>query len=122
MEPMRGQVKEREYLNLHTAAVPAAQIVMKNEFFPINRLHNAVFHATPVEFDELYLAIEHPIIRPIVATMYYSGLRVGEALNLQLFDVDFSRELFHVKNTKGKVDRLVPINKKLIEILKDYQQ
>lgn len=65
-------------------------------------------------------AIEHPIIRPIVYTMYYSGMRVTETLNLQLKDVDFKQELFYVRSGKGKVNRAIPMHQNLKPLLTEY--
>lgn len=50
----------------------------------------------------------------------YSGLRISEALNLTLSDVDLGKELISVKNTKNKIDRTIPINSKLKSVLKGY--
>ena len=89
MEPVRGERKERAYLD-------------------------------PADVDRLLAAIDHPTVRLVVRTMYYSGMRIGEAVTLKLEDVDFGRNLFHIRKTKGKSDRVVPISSKLAEHLKLY--
>lgn len=72
------------------------------------------------EFLELAAAIEHPIIQVIVKTMFYSGMRITEVLNLQIKDVDFSKKLIHVRKPKGKVDRVVPMHEELTKLLPHY--
>ena len=51
-----------------------------------------------------------------------TGVRRGELLGLRLLDVDFDRaELFvNWKTSKGRKDRVIPINKQLMGVLKDY--
>lgn len=72
------------------------------------------------EFQYLMNAIDHPLTRVVVATMFFTGLRINECLSLLLSDVDFSASSLLVRNTKSRKDRRVPINGKLAPILMDY--
>jgi site-specific recombinase XerD len=47
--------------------------------------------------------------RALVELVYSAGLRSGEAVGLDLADVDFEQELVHVRNGKGGKDRVVPL-------------
>lgn len=47
--------------------------------------------------------------------LYGSGLRVSEALNLQLKDIDLEQGLLIIRHAKNNKDRLVPIAKSLLE-------
>lgn len=47
-------------------------------------------------------------------------LRVSEATNLQLKDVDFVNRVIHVIEGKGGKNRDVPMNESLAKILQDY--
>ncbi|MBU0579326.1 site-specific integrase [Patescibacteria group bacterium] len=49
---------------------------------------------------------------------YASGLRVGEVVNLRVEDVDFERGSIHIKQAKGKKDRISILPKKLIAVLR----
>lgn len=50
--------------------------------------------------------------------LYVTGLRLGEALRLTIADVDLSRGLLHVRQTKFGKSRLVPIRADLIQRLR----
>ncbi len=55
----------------------------------------------------------------LIELLYSSGLRISEALNIKIFDIDLSRKSVLVMG-KGKKERLVPIGSKAIESLKNY--
>jgi site-specific recombinase XerD len=47
----------------------------------------------------------------IVLTLIYSaGLRSQEAINLKLSDIDFERKAIHIRQSKYKKDRIVPLS------------
>jgi len=58
--------------------------------------------------------------RVILATIYDSGLRISEAINLLIPDVDLDRKMIHIRQSKFKKDRYVPISDILIRGLKQY--
>ena len=51
---------------------------------------------------------------------YSAGLRVSEVANLKLEDIDSEQMVIHIKQAKGKKDRMVPLSKKLLVDLRDY--
>lgn len=53
-------------------------------------------------------------------TVYSLGLRLGEALNLEVGDIDGGRMLVHVRNGKGRKDRLVPMPPRTYQLLRRY--
>jgi len=55
--------------------------------------------------------------RVALALLYYAGLRRDEARNLRWEDLDFERELIHVKNGKGAKDRVVFLHHELKKVL-----
>lgn len=75
---------------------------------------------TEEEFEELVEAINQPVIRTVVQTMFYTGGRISEVLGLELGDVDLERRIVHIIEGKGNKDRNIPINDKLYDILKNY--
>jgi site-specific recombinase XerD len=53
-------------------------------------------------------------------TVYAAGLRLSEAIGLQVGDVDSERMLLHVRQAKGHKDRMVPLSPRLLDRLRDY--
>ncbi len=72
------------------------------------------------EFIALTNNILQPVVKTIVQTMYYTGGRVSEILNLRLEDVDLDRKIIYIIEGKGNKDRKIPINHKLYRILNNY--
>lgn len=58
-------------------------------------------------------------LRTLLLILYCTGLRLGEAVRLTLQDVDLERDLFTVRESKGKT-RLVPFRADLRQVLDDY--
>ncbi|NQT59034.1 MAG: tyrosine-type recombinase/integrase [Bacteroidetes bacterium] len=54
--------------------------------------------------------------------MYSAGLRVSEAVYLQISDLDFDRNMIHIRNAKGKKDRFVMLAGKVTDCLKEYRK
>jgi site-specific recombinase XerD len=55
-----------------------------------------------------------------LATVYACGLRLSEALNLQVADVDGARHMLHVHRGKGAKDRYVPLPQETLALLRRY--
>ncbi|NMM65105.1 tyrosine-type recombinase/integrase [Clostridium sp. P21] len=72
------------------------------------------------EAHALINAIEHPLIKTVVQTLFYTGLRISECLNLKVKDVDIENKVIHIINGKGSKNRDIPINVNLLSILKNY--
>jgi integrase/recombinase XerD len=58
--------------------------------------------------------------RVLIAVLYGCGLRSQEIRSVQLKDVDFDRNMLHVRQGKGRKDRYVPIGEHLARGLKKY--
>src|SRR6266436_6072004 len=52
----------------------------------------------------------------IFSTMYGTGLRVSEALHLQVPDLDSQRMMIRIEQGKGHRDRFVPLSPKLLNL------
>ena len=52
--------------------------------------------------------------------MYSGGLRIGEALNLKVTDIDSKRMLIHIKQAKGKKDRYTLLSLNFLILLRAY--
>jgi site-specific recombinase XerD len=58
--------------------------------------------------------------RSILSLTYSVGLRVSEIVNLKIEDIDSKRMIIHIKNAKGRKDRIVPLSQKVLELLRIY--
>jgi len=58
--------------------------------------------------------------KAILMTIYSGGLRVSEAVNLKIKDIDSSRMQIRVEQAKGKKDRYTILSKKALEVLRKY--
>ena len=64
---------------------------------------------TPNEIERLIGATRKLRYRVFLLTTYSLGLRLEEALSLQVGDIDAERKRVHVRRGKGHKDRLVPL-------------
>ncbi len=58
--------------------------------------------------------------RILFATIYDCGLRISEVINLRIKDLDCDRKLVHIRESKHKKDRYVPISPLTIKGLRKY--
>lgn len=58
--------------------------------------------------------------RVFLSTVYACGLRLQEALHLDVSDIDSQRRLIHVHRGKGAKDRLIPLPNSLLPMLRAY--
>jgi site-specific recombinase XerD len=64
--------------------------------------------------------IENLKHKAILTLTYSVGLRVSEIINLKIEDIDSKRMLIYIKNAKGRKDRVVPLSKNVLELLRIY--
>ncbi|MBK5277740.1 MAG: tyrosine-type recombinase/integrase [Bacteroidia bacterium] len=72
---------------------------------------------------EMLELLQAPILlkhRVIIAILYGCGLRCQEVRKLQLQDIDFERNMLHIRQSKGRKDRYVPIGEMLRNEIKNY--
>ena len=58
--------------------------------------------------------------RALLMLIYSAGLRVGEAVRLQICDIDSKRGLVHVRQGKGRKDRYSVLSSITLETLRKY--
>lgn len=58
--------------------------------------------------------------RVCLATIYSCGLRLREGTGLQVADIDGSRGFIHVRQAKGDKDRLVPLPRRTLVLLRQF--
>lgn len=61
-------------------------------------------------------------VRALLLVLYGAGLRISEALKLEVSDVDLQEQLLCVRQSKFFKTRWVPIGPKLTEVLRDYER
>jgi site-specific recombinase XerD len=57
--------------------------------------------------------------RVALTTIYSCGLRLSEALNLEVADIDSKRMFLHIRAGKGNRDRYVPLPQRTLELLRE---
>jgi site-specific recombinase XerD len=72
------------------------------------------------EVKQILQATENIKHKAILATIYGLGLRISEAIALKVVDVDSNRMMVHIKNSKGKKDRMVMLPNNLLVLLRRY--
>jgi integrase/recombinase XerD len=58
--------------------------------------------------------------RTVLTLIYSAGLRGQEVINLKIGDVDFERQTIHIRQSKYKKDRIVPLSPTMAIGLKKY--
>ena len=58
--------------------------------------------------------------RAIFMLLYGAGLRVSEVLALTVGDIDSVRMVVHVRNSKNRYDRIVPLSARMLHTLREY--
>jgi len=64
--------------------------------------------------------IENLKHKSLLSLAYSVGLRVSEVINLKIEDIDSKRMLIHIKNAKGRKDRIVPLSENMLTLLRNY--
>ena len=62
----------------------------------------------------------NPLHRAMLMTLYSTGIRRAELVNLKVRDVDSQRIVIHVYQGKGNRDREVQLSERLLAELRDY--
>lgn len=72
------------------------------------------------EIARLFNALTNKKHKAILFTAYSAGLRVSEAVNLKLKDIDSDRMQLLIEKAKGKKDRYVTLSPVLLDVLRSY--
>lgn len=65
-------------------------------------------------------AVKYPKHRTVLLTCYAAGLRLSEATQLRVADIDGRRKQLHIRSGKGRKARYVPASPRLLEALREY--
>lgn len=82
-----------------------------------NKLPNVL---SEEEILDLLQTVKNPRDKAIISLLYSAGLRVQEACNLKIHNIDSKRMLIHVEQSKGNKDRFVTLSSELLIILRNY--
>jgi len=74
---------------------------------------------TVSEIDKIITQGLNPLEKAIFELLYSAGIRVSELTGLDIKNIDFNQKMIKVFG-KGSKERIIPINKKCVEILKKY--
>ena len=72
------------------------------------------------EVYRILMQLHHPAYRTCLTTIYACGLRLGEAIQLQIKDIDSDRMWLHLRQGKGNKDRYVPLPEPLLPMLRRF--
>ena len=72
------------------------------------------------EVQLLFNSIKNIKHKAIVSLLYSCGLRVSEIVNLKIKDIDSTRMLVFIRNSKNNKDRYVSLDKNVLELLRCY--
>ena len=90
---------------------------------PYKRLKEPKYHPDVLSREEVKVIIdteENLKYKAILATLYSSGIRLEECVNLDVNDIDSSRMIIHVRQGKGGKDRITILSPRALEILRAY--
>ena len=100
------------------------------------KMHNQLYKLPKISFPGIYNKI--PIVlskseiqeilqkckslkyKTIITIIYSAGLRISEATNLKLSDIDFTRKIILIRNGKNKKDRYTILANEAMILLKQY--
>lgn len=99
--------------------------VFKRDWHTLSMIHAKREKRLPsvLGLDEISLLLDSvttPQNKAYLTTVYSCGLRLNEALHLQVKDLDAARMSIHVHRGKGAKDRYVPLPLVTPTILRDY--
>jgi integrase/recombinase XerD len=103
---------------LYRETLERPEVVPRLPYPRLKRRHPVVL--SPEEVVRLLRAIRNLKHRTVALVLYGAGLRLGEALALELRDVDSERMVFTIRGGKGDRDRQVVLSQVLLEALRVY--
>lgn len=74
------------------------------------------------ELEKILGKVESDLLKDVYLTLFHTGIRAGELINLKWDQVNLADKTLMIRNTeqfttKGKKDRIIPINDKLLRVL-----
>lgn len=75
---------------------------------------------TREEVDKILRCVERDRFKTSLRLIYHCGLRLSEALNLQVRDIDGKAGRIYIRNGKGGKDRCVPVGRGMLQELRRF--
>ncbi|MFD2724600.1 tyrosine-type recombinase/integrase [Hyunsoonleella rubra] len=98
-------------------------LCMPREYYDVQRPKKRLSIPNVLSKEEVLKIVQAPKNikhRAILQTIYGSGLRVSELINLRIVDVHSNEGYLFIKDSKGKKDRKTILSEHLILLLRDY--
>ncbi len=98
-------------------------LLKPREFYFLERPRREKTLPTVLSVEEVVLIlskIENLKHKTIIMLIYSAGLRISEAINIKIKDIDSSRMQIRVQQAKGKKDRYTVLSTKLLNFLRLY--
>ena len=110
---------------IHPPVLPRAPKSHTTTFVPYIYSHEEIrrlLQATPVACQNPLALLDEDTLRTLLLLLYGAGLRLGEAIRLDVGDVDLDEAVLIVRRTKFFKTRLVPLGKELTRVMVDYRR
>lgn len=100
--------------------------------YVLNKKYNKVSFDRPKKEKKLPRVIEKEFLvnsidkienlkhKAIIALAYSTGMRVSEIINLKIKDIDSKRMIINIVKSKNRKDRIVPLSKNILYLLRIY--
>ncbi len=72
------------------------------------------------EVETLLNSVKNLKHRCMLSLIYSCGLRAGELIHMRIADIDSKRMVIHIHQGKRKKDRVIPLSKSVLELLRSY--
>jgi site-specific recombinase XerD len=106
-------------------ALPSAPHAGTSQFIPYIYSHSELkrlLRATPVACQRPGAVLDPDTLRTALSLLYGAGLRLGEAIRLNVGDVELTQAVLTVRQTKFFKTRLVPLGRDLSHLLRSYRR
>jgi integrase/recombinase XerD len=121
----RSKTPSQTYFK-HT--VYGLRFLLKGEGLPYSHLHLPAIKKssklpTVLSKQEVWQMLKHCQLlkhKLLIGLLYGCGLRCMEVRSIRLQDMDFDRKILHIRQSKGRKDRMVPLSEHLIRGLQKY--
>ena len=125
-EHLRGVARSASWLKMQLAAIvflyrktlgreaDVSFVVWPKQYSPLPTV------VSQAEVSAFLEALLHPVYRMVAMVLYGTGLRIDEALALEVSDVDRARGVLRVRHGKGNRAREVKLSEALYLQLRDY--
>ncbi|MCY7352215.1 MAG: tyrosine-type recombinase/integrase [Cytophagaceae bacterium] len=74
------------------------------------------------EITRIFAQLKNLKHRTVLMLIYSAGLRISEAINLKIKDIDSKRMQIRIEQSKGKKDRYTLLSQKALLLLREYYQ